>query len=119
MRGSFYLRAIGGGIEFGETSETAHRREFREEFEVELGAAQLRGVVENIFEYEGSLGHEIVHVFGIESADIDSIALDSDLHDLDEGRLVHHLAHGPSPVPGRFCITLARLGREYPVIVMP
>lgn len=88
VRGSFYLRAIGGGIEFGETSETAHRREFREELEVELGAVQLRGVVENIFEYEGSLGLEIVHVFGVESADIDSIALDSELHVLDEGRRV-------------------------------
>lgn len=88
VKGSFYLRAIGGGIEFVETSETALRREFREELEVELGAVQLLGVVENIFEYEGSHAHEIVHVFGVESADIDSIALNSELHVLDEGSRV-------------------------------
>ena len=85
VKGTVYLRAIGGGIEFGETSEAALRREFREELEIELGAVQLLGVIENIFEYEGVPGHEIVHVFGVESADINSIALDSRLHVLDEG----------------------------------
>lgn len=88
VKGSGYLRAIGGGIEFGEPSEAALRREFREELDVELGAVQLLGVIENIFEYEGAPGHEIVHVYGVESADFDAIALDSELHVLDEGSKV-------------------------------
>lgn len=88
VKGTTYLRAIGGGIDFGESADAALRREFREELEVELGAVQLLGVIENIFEYEGSPGHEIVHVFAVESAEIDAIALNSQLHVLDEGSLV-------------------------------
>lgn len=85
VKDSAYLRAIGGGIQFGETAESALRREFREELGMELNDVQLLGVVENIFEYEGSPGHQIAHVFAVESTDIDSIALDTQLHILDEG----------------------------------
>lgn len=85
VKDSAYLRAIGGGIEFGETAEVALRREFREELNMELDDVWLLGVVENIFEYEGSTGHQIAHVFAVESTDIDSIALDAQLHVLDEG----------------------------------
>lgn len=88
VKGSSYLRAIGGGIEFCETAEAALRREFYEELGVELGAVQLLGVIENIFEYEGSPGHEMVHVFAVESADVDVIALDAQLYVLDEGSRV-------------------------------
>ena len=88
VKGSAYLRAIGGGIEFGETAEAALRREFREELGMELDDVWLLGVVENIFEYEGSPGHQIAHVFAVESTDIDSIALDAQLHVLDEGSSV-------------------------------
>ena len=35
--------------------------------------------------YEGEPGHEIAHIFGIESAEIDAIPLDARLHVLDEG----------------------------------
>lgn len=88
VKGSVYLRALGGGIDFGETADAALRREFREELGIELEAVQLLGVIENIFEYEGSSGHEIVHVFAVESAEIDAITLESQLHVLDEGSLV-------------------------------
>lgn len=88
VKGTDYLREIGGGIEFSETAEEALRREFLEELEIELGAVQLLGVIENIFEYEGKPGHEIVHVIGVQSAEIDSISLDSKLYVLDEGSTV-------------------------------
>ncbi|MGP9504140.1 NUDIX hydrolase [Specibacter sp. AOP5-B1-6] len=88
VKGTRYLRAIGGGIEFGEAAEVALRREFREELGVELGGVQLLGVVENIFEYEGAPGHQIAHIFGVESPDLDSIALDTQLYVLDEGSSV-------------------------------
>lgn len=85
VKGEAFHRAIGGGIEFGETAEAALRREFTEELGVTLGAVQLLDVVENIFEYEGSPGHEIVHVFAVEAAEIDAIPLDAKLEVLDEG----------------------------------
>lgn len=53
----------GGGIEFGETSEEALRREIREELATEIENPRLLGVLENIFTYDGQPGHEIVFVY--------------------------------------------------------
>jgi len=80
-----FTRAIGVGIEFGETAEAALRREFVEELGIRLDRVQLLGVTENLFEYEGRPGHEIVHVFAVEAAELDAIPLDAQLHILDEG----------------------------------
>lgn len=85
MKDEKFNRAIGGGIEFGETAETALRREFQEELDVTLGGVTLLAVVENIFEHEGNAGHEIAHVFAVESVEIDAIPLDAQLEVLDEG----------------------------------
>ncbi|MFD6895037.1 NUDIX hydrolase [Rhodococcus sp. NPDC060086] len=85
VTGEAFHRAIGGGIEFGETAETALRREFTEELGVTLGATELLAVVENIFEYEGNRGHEIVHVFAVDSVEIDAIPWSAQLRVLDEG----------------------------------
>lgn len=84
-RGLDFLRAIGGGIEFGERAEEALRREFMEELGVRLDSVALLGVSENIFTYEGVAGHEIGHIFSVESEEIDAIPLDAELHVLDEG----------------------------------
>ncbi|MCI1017575.1 NUDIX domain-containing protein [Microbacterium sp. C5A9] len=84
-RGLDFLRAIGGGIEFGETAAEALRREFMEELGVTLETAELLGVWENIFTYEGSPGHEIAHVFAVSSAALDAVPLDAELRILDEG----------------------------------
>lgn len=83
--GQEFYRALGGGIEFRETAEAALRREFLEEVGVQLRTVRFLGVLENIFQYEGRRGHENVHVFGVESEEIDSIPLDAKLHVLDEG----------------------------------
>lgn len=80
-----FHRAIGGGIEFGETAEEALRREFLEELGVALDGVMLLAVVENIFEYEGSPGHEIAHVFAVDSTELDALPLDARLCVLDEG----------------------------------
>lgn len=85
VKGEVFHRAIGGGIEFGETAEAALRREFMEELGVSLGTVRLLGVIENIFEYEGNPGHEISHVFAVDSEEIDAIPLDAQLKVLDEG----------------------------------
>lgn len=85
LRGLDFHRAIGGGIEFGETAAAALRREFLEELGMRVDAAQLRGVFENIFTYEGEDAHEIAHIYTVTSAEIDAVPLDAELHVLDEG----------------------------------
>jgi 8-oxo-dGTP pyrophosphatase MutT (NUDIX family) len=87
-----FHRAIGGGIEFGETAEAAVRREFVEEIGVSLDRVTLLDVTENIFEYEGEPGHEIAHIFAVESSDIDAIPFDAELHVLDEGSPVRWIS---------------------------
>jgi len=85
VKGQAFHRLIGGGIEFGETAEVALRREFVEELGVTLDGVRLLAVVENLFEYEGQPGHEIAHVFAVESNQLNEISLDATLHVLDEG----------------------------------
>ena len=78
-----FLRAPGGGIDFHETARAALSREFREELDVEVDDARLLGVTENIFEVGGRRGHEIVHVFAVESAQLASLPADARLPVLD------------------------------------
>jgi len=58
-----FRRFPGGGLEYGETAESAARREMREELDTELENLRLLGVIENLFEFEGQPGHENVFVF--------------------------------------------------------
>ncbi|MDQ4122954.1 MAG: NUDIX domain-containing protein [Acidobacteriota bacterium] len=74
---SYFYRPLGGGIEYGETSEAAISREIREELSVEIENIQLLGVLENIFTYQGEFGHEIVFVF-------DADFTDKSLYELEE-----------------------------------
>jgi 8-oxo-dGTP pyrophosphatase MutT (NUDIX family) len=66
----------GGGIEFGESSETALHREMREEFNTEIEAPCLLGVIENRFIFDGRQGHEIVFVYDAQLADRSLYELD-------------------------------------------
>lgn len=61
--GDRFARSIGGGVEFGETSAQAIRREVREELGLELSDLRLLGVLENLFVYNGKPGHEVVFVY--------------------------------------------------------
>ncbi len=61
-----FYRALGGGIEFGETSKDAVKREFQEELHADIKVGELLGVTENIFTYQGKTGHEIVFLYSIE-----------------------------------------------------
>jgi len=65
-----FLRAPGGGIEFGESAADALRREFAEELDAVVDEAVLLGVTENVFDAHGKRGHEIVHVFSVRPASL-------------------------------------------------
>jgi 8-oxo-dGTP pyrophosphatase MutT (NUDIX family) len=63
------FRSIGGGIEDGETSREAVEREVAEELGVAITEPVLLDVVENIFEFRGQPGHEIVFVYEAQFVD--------------------------------------------------
>ena len=67
--GGRYARTLGGGVDFGETSEQALRREIREELGAEIANPRLLGVLENIFTIDDNERHEIVFVYDAEFAD--------------------------------------------------
>ena len=56
----YFHLLLGGSIELGERSEVAVLREIREELGATLLEPRLLQVVENVFEYDGELGHEVV-----------------------------------------------------------
>lgn len=58
-----FYRPLGGSLEFGERSEAALAREFREELGAELVDMRPFGVLENIFTYEGEERHEILFLY--------------------------------------------------------
>ena len=66
VKNEHFYRLPGGGIEFGETSEDALKREFREEIGAEIKIIKQIGISENIFIYEGKKGHEIVIAYEAE-----------------------------------------------------
>ncbi|MEO0488297.1 MAG: NUDIX hydrolase [Cyanobacteria bacterium P01_A01_bin.123] len=73
-----FCRPLGGGIDFGETSEAAVIREIREELGVEMTAPKLLGVLESIYVYNDKPGHELVFVYDgqfVDSALYDQISL--------------------------------------------
>lgn len=58
-----FYRAMGGGVEFGETSRAALQREFQEEIQAELSNIKFIGCQENLFTFNGLPGHEILFVY--------------------------------------------------------
>ena len=63
VKGSFYYRPLGGGVEPGERAADALRREIHEELGEEITEIRLLDVVENLFTVDGRAGHEIAFVY--------------------------------------------------------
>jgi len=61
-REKFY-RPLGGSIEFGEYSRDCIIREIREELGSEINGLTYIGTIENLFVFNGKVGHEIVLVY--------------------------------------------------------
>jgi ADP-ribose pyrophosphatase YjhB (NUDIX family) len=62
-------RPLGGHVEFGELAAETVRRRLREEIGEETDQVELLGIVENLFELDGSPGHEVVFLFTAAFAD--------------------------------------------------
>lgn len=69
LKGETFYRPLGGGIEFGEASQDALRREFVEELAAEVTVGERVGVLENVYTWRGRRGHEIAFMFDAEFAD--------------------------------------------------
>ena len=72
-----FFRPLGGGIEFGEPSEAALRRELSEELGAMVRPLYKLGTLESIFVYAGVPGHEIAIVWLTEFEDPALYALDT------------------------------------------
>ncbi|HEY9296368.1 MAG TPA: NUDIX domain-containing protein, partial [Phormidium sp.] len=62
-KGENFYRAMGGGVDFGETSEETLKREFDEEIQAELTNIKYLDCLESIFTFNGKQGHEILFVY--------------------------------------------------------
>lgn len=64
-----FYRAMGGGVDFGETSLEALKREFQEEIQAELKNIRYLGCLENLFTFNGKPGHEIIQLYECDFVD--------------------------------------------------
>ncbi len=64
-----FYRVMGGGVDFGETSLAALKREFQEEIQAELTNIRYLGCLENIFTFNGQPGHEIIQLYECDFVD--------------------------------------------------
>ncbi len=64
-----FYRAMGGGVDFGETSFEALQREFQEEIQAQLTNISYLGCLENLFTFNGKPGHELLQVYQCDFVD--------------------------------------------------
>ena len=72
-----FYRAMGGGVDFGETSLEALEREFQEEIQAKLTNISYLGWLENLFTFNGKQGHELLQVYQCDFVDAKFYELES------------------------------------------
>lgn len=65
----YFYRALGGGVEFGEKSYDALKREFQEELDAELTNIRYLTCLESLFSFNGQPGHEVIQLYQCDFAD--------------------------------------------------
>ena len=68
-RNDYFVRPLGGTVEFQERSEDTLRREIKEEIGAEIIESQLITVIEDIFDYRGEPYHDVVFLYQAKFAD--------------------------------------------------
>ncbi|PEP23913.1 NUDIX hydrolase [Bacillus wiedmannii] len=64
-----YYRPLGGSIELGEKSAHTVIREFKEELNTEVEITNYLGCLENIFQLDEGIGHEIIQLYSLRLLD--------------------------------------------------
>lgn len=63
VNSEYFYRPLGGGLEFGEKSIDAVKREFQEEVNEEIKDLKLMGIIENIFIFKAKKNMKfILHI---------------------------------------------------------
>ena len=88
VKDQVFYRFLGGGIDFGETSVDALKREFQEEIQAELTNIEYLTCLDNIFTCSGKPGHELIQLFRCDFADPGFYRLDH-TYTLVEGKNKH------------------------------
>ena len=63
VKDEVFYRPPGGGIQFGERGRETVIRAVMEEFSIEVNQTFFEGMIENIFTYQGRMGHEIILLY--------------------------------------------------------
>ncbi|MBE7095826.1 NUDIX hydrolase [Bacillus cereus] len=64
-----YYRPLGGSIELGDKSAHTVIREFKEELHTEVEITNYLGCLENIFQLDEGIGHEITQLYSLRLLD--------------------------------------------------